>query len=71
MSQCIEQIETIFSKILYRNVESPQTDLFETGLLDSMGLVELLSTWNSSSASSPISAIWISINFVLSKASRT
>lgn len=42
MSQCIEQIETIFSKILYRNVESPQTDLFETGLLDSMGLVELL-----------------------------
>lgn len=42
MSTCIERIQNIFSQVLYRDVQSPQADLFETGLLDSMGLVELL-----------------------------
>jgi D-alanine--poly(phosphoribitol) ligase subunit 2 len=42
MSTCVERIQNIFSQILYREVESPQVDLFETGLLDSMGLIELL-----------------------------
>lgn len=42
MSKCIERIQNIFSEVLYRKVESPQVDLFETGLLDSMALVELL-----------------------------
>ncbi|HEX4169656.1 MAG TPA: phosphopantetheine-binding protein [Bryobacteraceae bacterium] len=42
MSKCVESIQNIFSQVLYREVQSPQVDLFETGLLDSMGLVELL-----------------------------
>ena len=42
MSKCVERIQNIFSQVLYREVQSPQVDLFETGLLDSMGLVELL-----------------------------
>ena len=42
MSTCIEQIQTIFSQVLYREVQSPQADLFESGLLDSMSLIELL-----------------------------
>jgi D-alanine--poly(phosphoribitol) ligase subunit 2 len=42
MSTCIERIQNIFSQVLYRDVQSPQADLFETGLLDSMGVVELL-----------------------------
>lgn len=42
MSNCIEQIQTIFSQVLYREVQSPQSDLFESGLLDSMSLIELL-----------------------------
>lgn len=42
MSKCVDEIKTIFSEVLYRDVRSPQDDLFETGLLDSMGLVELL-----------------------------
>ena len=42
MSKCVERIHNIFSQVLYREVQSPQVDLFETGLLDSMGLVELL-----------------------------
>jgi D-alanine--poly(phosphoribitol) ligase subunit 2 len=42
MSNCVERIQNIFSQVLYREVQSPQVDLFETGLLDSMGLIELL-----------------------------
>jgi D-alanine--poly(phosphoribitol) ligase subunit 2 len=42
MSKCVERIQNIFSQVLYREVQSPLVDLFETGLLDSMGLVELL-----------------------------
>jgi acyl carrier protein len=32
----------IFSKVLMRGTVSPTTDLLETGLLDSMGMVDLL-----------------------------
>jgi D-alanine--poly(phosphoribitol) ligase subunit 2 len=42
MSDCVHEIQMIFAKVLMRDVVSPTTDLLETGLLDSMGMVELL-----------------------------
>jgi acyl carrier protein len=42
MSECVREIQLIFSKVLMRGTISPTTDLLETGLLDSMGMVELL-----------------------------
>ncbi len=42
MSEYIQRINNIFSDVLLRDVDSPKTDLFETGILDSMALVELL-----------------------------
>ena len=36
------QIGEIFSQHLHLDVASPATDLFETGLLDSLGFVEIL-----------------------------
>ena len=44
MSDCITQIQTIFSDVLLRKVDSPTTDLLDTGILDSMALVELLAS---------------------------
>ena len=44
MPTSVQRIQNIFSQVLYREVPSPQADLFETGALDSMGLVELLFT---------------------------
>ena len=44
MSDCIRQIQTIFSDVLLRKVDSPTTDLLDTGILDSMALVELLAS---------------------------
>ena len=44
MSDCIKQIQIIFSDILLREVDSPTTDLLDTGILDSMALVELLAS---------------------------
>jgi D-alanine--poly(phosphoribitol) ligase subunit 2 len=37
-----QQISLFFSKKLNANVPSKETDLLETGILDSLGLVELL-----------------------------
>jgi acyl carrier protein len=42
MSDCVHEIQMIFSKVMMREPVSPTTDLLETGLLDSMGMVELL-----------------------------
>jgi len=42
MSDCVHEIQMIFSKVMMREAISPTTDLLETGLLDSMGMVELL-----------------------------
>jgi acyl carrier protein len=42
MSDCVHEIQMIFSQVLMREAVSPTTDLLETGLLDSLGLVELL-----------------------------
>jgi D-alanine--poly(phosphoribitol) ligase subunit 2 len=38
----IEEIQKLFADKLSRPVSSPDEDLFETGILDSMVLVELL-----------------------------
>lgn len=38
----IEEIQKLFAEKLSRPVGSPDDDLFETGILDSMVLVELL-----------------------------
>ena len=42
MSDCVHEIQTIFSNVLMREGVLATTDLLETGLLDSLGLVELL-----------------------------
>ena len=42
MSDYIQRIQAIFSDSLLRKVDSPKTDLLETGILDSMALVDLL-----------------------------
>ena len=42
MSDCLREIQVIFSDVLLRDVALPTTDLLETGVLDSMALVELL-----------------------------
>jgi acyl carrier protein len=42
MSEYIQRIHFIFSDVLLREVDSPKTDLLDTGILDSMALVELL-----------------------------
>jgi acyl carrier protein len=44
MSDCIREIQTIFSDVLLRDVTSDTTDLLESGILDSLGLVDLLFT---------------------------
>ena len=38
----VQEIESLFSEKLLTHVESADTDLFETGILDSMSLLELL-----------------------------
>jgi len=38
----VQEIEKLFSEKLLTHVESADTDLFETGILDSMSLLELL-----------------------------
>ncbi len=38
----VQEIQTLFSKKLFVNVDSPEKDLFEAGILDSLSLVELL-----------------------------
>jgi D-alanine--poly(phosphoribitol) ligase subunit 2 len=42
MSEYIQRIQIIFSDVLLRRVDSTKTDLLETGILDSMALIELL-----------------------------
>ena len=42
MSDCIQRVNAIFNDVLLRPVGSPHTDLMETGILDSLALVELL-----------------------------
>ena len=42
MSNCIQEVQTIFSTTLLRDVTSPSVDLLESGVLDSMSFVELL-----------------------------
>ena len=42
MSECLLKIENLFTERLYLQVASPDTDLLESGILDSMALVELL-----------------------------
>ena len=42
MSDCVDEIQTIFSDVLLRKGITPSTDLLESGLLDSMSFVELL-----------------------------
>jgi acyl carrier protein len=42
MSNLIGKIEKLFTDRLYLQVESPYTDLLDSGILDSMALVELL-----------------------------
>ncbi len=42
MSDYVNEIQMIFSNVLMREGVSPTTDLLETGLLDSLGMVELL-----------------------------
>jgi D-alanine--poly(phosphoribitol) ligase subunit 2 len=44
MSHCVEKLTDIFSNKLSLDVDSPDADLLNTGLLDSMRLVELLLT---------------------------
>ena len=53
MSDCISQIQTIFSDVLLRKVDSPTTDLLDTGILDSMALVELLASLEQKFSLSP------------------
>jgi len=38
----VREIQTLFAEKLFVDVESPDTDLFQQGILDSMALVELL-----------------------------
>ncbi len=38
----VREIQTLFAETLFVEVESPDTDLFQRGILDSMALVELL-----------------------------
>ena len=38
----VREIQTLFAEKLFVDVESPDTDLFQQGILDSMSLVELL-----------------------------
>ncbi len=38
----VSEIQTLFAEKLFVEVESPDTDLFQQGILDSMALVELL-----------------------------
>jgi D-alanine--poly(phosphoribitol) ligase subunit 2 len=40
--QIIKQIEELFVTRLFVHVDSPEIDLFEAGVLDSLGLVEIL-----------------------------
>ena len=42
MADYVGEIQTIFSNVLMREGVLPTTDLLETGLLDSLGMVELL-----------------------------
>jgi methoxymalonate biosynthesis acyl carrier protein len=42
MADCISRLKKIFSEKLLVEVESPDTDLLESGILDSMAFVELL-----------------------------
>jgi D-alanine--poly(phosphoribitol) ligase subunit 2 len=42
MSYCVDKLTDIFSSKLSLKVHSPDADLLNTGLLDSMRLVELL-----------------------------
>jgi len=42
MPDYLNEIQTIFSDVLMREGVLPTTDLLETGLLDSLGMVELL-----------------------------
>jgi D-alanine--poly(phosphoribitol) ligase subunit 2 len=44
MLDFLVEIRTIFSDVLFRKVDSPDTDLLETGVLDSVCLVDLLLT---------------------------
>lgn len=44
MSDCTKEIQTIFSDVLMRKVPSATADLLETGILDSMALVDLLAS---------------------------
>lgn len=44
MSDCTREIQTIFSDVLMRHVPSPTTDLLESGILDSMALIDLLAS---------------------------
>ena len=38
----IDRLAQLFREVLHVNVSTPQTDLIESGLLDSLALVELL-----------------------------
>jgi len=44
MSYCVDKLTDIFSTKLSLQIDSPDADLLNTGLLDSMRLVELLLT---------------------------
>jgi acyl carrier protein len=44
MSDCIQEIRKIFCDVLLREVKSETADLLESGVLDSIGLVDLLFT---------------------------
>ena len=42
MSNCVQEIQSIFTESLLQDGITPTTDLLESGLLDSMNFVELL-----------------------------
>jgi acyl carrier protein len=42
MPDCVGRLTKIFAEKLLVEVESPETDLLDTGILDSMSFVELL-----------------------------
>ena len=42
MSDSIREIQAIVADVVIHNIESVTTDLLETGILDSLSLVELL-----------------------------
>jgi D-alanine--poly(phosphoribitol) ligase subunit 2 len=42
MSECLRRVKHIFSEKLLLKVDSPESDLLDSGLLDSMGLIQLL-----------------------------